>query len=133
MPKTPPSASPFWQHYAQANDDIRTKLIDEAWFQSKTGGSKAFQEDVQAMAERERRAPRPEPDPMREFYGRPPAPARTQEVYGADPETTAEGPDIHGNQTVASNPRSLYGYDALDAPEPDIHGNKAETDIEPDR
>lgn len=40
--------SKFWDHYAKANDDIRSELVDKAWFQQRTG-STAMQDDVQAQ------------------------------------------------------------------------------------
>ena len=102
--------SRFWNHYAQANDDIRNKLIDEAWFERQTGAT-PFQDDVARMEEREREPdpppPPPEPDPEREA------------LYGRDTEQP-EGSDLYGEaQETPADERSFYGYDALDAPEQD--------------
>ena len=99
--------SGFWNHYAQANDDIRNKLIDEAWFERKTGAT-PFQDDVAGMEARAEKEPEPpEPDPERDA------------LYGRDAQQP-EGSDLYGeNREAPADERSFYGYDALDAPEQD--------------
>ncbi len=110
--------SRFWNHYAQANDDVRNKLIDEAWFERQTGAT-PFQDDVAMMQSRAQEEPEPPPDPEHEqVYGRDPEQTETADLYGQD---------ISAPEGEAASDRAFYGYDALDAPEHD------EPDIEPER
>ncbi len=36
----------FWEHYAQANDDIRHQLIDRGWFQDRMARNSAMQDGL---------------------------------------------------------------------------------------
>lgn len=88
----------FWQHYAQANDDIRTELIDRAWFDRRVG-SNAMESDVQAMQQSGR-----EPDPA----------SQEEELVQDDPAAS-----LYGEAPSQSESAQLYGYDALEEDDQD--------------
>ena len=122
--------SKFWQHYARANDEIRTELVDKGWFERKTG-STAFQDHVREQeassagrgADAEGRHPAAE-----SLYGRDASPAPDdpsfQAVYGRNPPEQGRAGDLYGrdagNERTDSPARQTgYGYDALEEPEPE--------------
>jgi len=124
--------SGFWDHYAQANDDIRSQLIDRAWFNQRFP-SNAMQTDVHSMARDEQSQDvnsfygdvHSHQGDTQNFYGQPAETAHQPEmsddykaVYGEDPQHS-EAADIYGNSEAPEEMQAndLYGYDALDEEE----------------
>jgi hypothetical protein len=96
----------FWQHYAQANDDIRTQLVDRAWFDQRVG-SNAMESDVQSMRQ------------SSDLYGQGQE-AHDQNLDG--PEVAQDGQQeasdpaeaLYGDAPDQNDAAQFYGYDALD-------------------
>lgn len=57
--------SGFWKHYAQANDDIRTQLIDKGWFEGRgiNPPQSHMESDVYGQSQKA------EPSQSKSFYG----------------------------------------------------------------
>lgn len=109
----------FWQHYAQANDDIRTELIDRAWFDRRVGAN-AMENDVQSMQQRgdvHGTEAETQDQGMQGFYGEPAASQEDDLAPGQAPDDPAQA--FYGNTPEQSQSAQLYGYDALDDPEED--------------
>jgi hypothetical protein len=104
----------FWQHYAQANDDIRTELIDRAWFDRRVGNN-AMEKDVQTMQQSgdiHGQGPEAQGQTVQGFYGEP---AASQED-ALEPEQSQDDPAaaLYGEPDTQTESAQLYGYDALD-------------------
>lgn len=131
----------FWQHYAKANDDVRSELIDKAWFDKRVPNNDAMQRDVQAQAAK----PRPvSPQPMQgqtvwqneqthgpqgssNLYGQDAKQPEAKGLYGAQQPQTAQSADLYGKDTPQSDRGMGYGYDGVEeADHGDVYGHDPE-------
>ena len=91
----------IWEHYAQANDDIRHQLIDRGWFQDRMARNGAMEQDVDANGWR--REP-PETPKLEELYGT---------VQSQDPDMPEALQQSGMNEGTDQNPEAMK--DAIEA------------------
>ncbi len=94
--------SSFWQWYARVNDDIRTELVDRAWF-GREGRDHSFEQHVSRMAQANVAAvdDRPAPDTI----------VRTRDPHVPDAleGIGARGVDDFNAENVKSVMEEFYG------------------------
>lgn len=97
----------IWEHYAEANDDIRHQLIDRMWFQDRMARHPSMKSDVMRME-----AAEPEGETI-DFADQVQQTQEFAELYGHPPEQS-ESTDIWGHTESQTTGEPGYGYDALD-------------------